>query len=99
MSLLNVTEEIRCEIDQNNLTILTLFDHSKAFDTIDHNVLLFKLKLIFNFSKTAINLISSYISNRSQAVYISDKKSEFCTVLRGVPQGSILEGFIYTIYQ
>ena len=84
-ALLNVTDEIRYAIDQNNLTILTLLDHSKAFDTIDHNVFLFKLKHFFNFSEAAINLISSYISNRQHAVYTSHKYSKFCTTLRGVP--------------
>ena len=49
-ALLNVTEGIRCEIDKNNLTMLTLFGYSKAFDTID-NVLLFKLNTFLTFLK------------------------------------------------
>ena len=97
-ALLNVTEEIRTHLDFNYVTILTLLDHSKAFDTIDHNILCSKLNYFYNFSIPAINLIKSYLTGRSQAVFSNEKRSQFRFLQRGVPQGSILGPLLFSMY-
>ena len=62
---------------------------SKAFDTIDHKILLHKL-YNYGIRGIALNLIESYLSNRFQSVKIDDEKSDKLQVRYGVPQGSVL---------
>ena len=63
-------------------------DLSKAFDTINHDLLIAKLKA-YGFSREALKLIKSYLKNRKQKVQINNKlSSEERDVIAGVPQGS-----------
>ena len=66
-ALLKLTEDIRRGIDKKYVTLLLLFDFSKAFDTISSFRLLGRLRLM-GFSRTALQWISSYISGRQQCV-------------------------------
>ena len=61
----------------------------KAFDLVDHDILLKKMKT-YNFSENTIKFFKSYISNRTQVVRDGEFVSSSRTVLTGVPQGSIL---------
>ena len=63
-------------------------DLSKAFDTINHGLVLAKLKA-YGFSKQALSFMCSYLNNRRQRVQINNKFSSLKEVLAGVPQGSI----------
>ena len=63
-------------------------DLSKAFDTINHDLMLAKLKAS-GFSTNALNLIQSYLKNRKQKAQINNKFSLERNVITGVPQGSI----------
>ena len=65
-SLANVTNNILQNIDRGQLTGLVFLDHSKGFDTLDHNILLDKLTVSFNFNKSATQWFSSYLTGRSQ---------------------------------
>lgn len=97
-ALINVVEEIRQAADDGNVTFLTLLDFSKAFDTVNHNVLCSKLRNQFQFSPPSINLIYSYLYGRFQAVVSNNSVSTFLPLSRGVPQGSILGPLLFALY-
>ena len=73
----------------NGKMIVVLVDFKKAFDLVDHQILLSKLKL-YGIDREALNWFSTYLAHRRQQVSINDNKSDFETVTFGVPQGSIL---------
>ena len=77
---------------------LVLVDQSKAFNIIDHDILIGKLKII-GFTNQAIQIIQDYLSDRRQYVSIQNAKSD-CLVTgpRSVVQGSTLSGVLYLIY-
>ena len=65
--MVKILDDIRIPFDNNHITILCLLDFTKAFDTVDHLILCQKLKKRFCFSNSAVNLINSYLTNRSQS--------------------------------
>ena len=77
-------------------TGMILLDLQKAFDTLDHRVLLEKTKC-FGFRASVIKWFESYLSNRKFLVCI-DVFSEARTLKYGVPQGSILGPFLFLLY-
>lgn len=97
-ALIDVTEEIRSNMDDKNITFLVLLDHTKAFDSVDSQILTLKLRKFFNFTDTSIKLMDSYLTDRTQSVYLNDKISDVLTLRRGVPQGSILGPLLYSMY-
>ena len=79
------------------MTGMILIDLQKAFDAIDHDVLLQKLYAI-GFSKHTVNWFKSYLSNRSFLVNLENNFSLPVSVSCGVPQGSILGPLLFLIY-
>ena len=78
--------------------ILGIFvDLSKAFDTIDHKILLTKLQR-YGIRGNTHDLIKSYLSRRHQYTEVLGKKSESLTVEYGVPQGSVLGPLLFILY-
>ncbi len=84
-------------MDKNNTPLNIFLDLSKAFDTLDHEILLEKLKY-YGIIGVPHRLMECYITNRKQYVDIDDVQSEMLTVTTGVPQGSILGPLIFIIY-
>ena len=83
--------------DKGLMTGMILIDLQKAFDTIDHDVLLQKLYAV-DFSKHTVNWFQSYLSNRSFLVNLGNNISHPASVSCGVPRGSILGPLLFLIY-
>jgi exonuclease III len=96
-ALLKVTDDLITASDKNHISILTLLDFTKAFDTIHHNVLHAILKFI-GLSNSARQLIKSYLEDRLQSVKIDNFISNSRSINKGVPQGSILGPLLFIIY-
>ena len=73
-------------------------NRSAAFDTVDHNILLTRLHDSFGISGTALEWFKSYLSNRTQFVRVNDSSSTSHDLNFGVPQGSVLGPFLYSLY-
>ena len=90
--------EIIRNATDNNKHILGIFiDLSKAFDTIDHRILLNKLNH-YGIRGQALELLKSYLTNRYQYTAISKVNSEKLEVMFGVPQGSVLGPLLFLLY-
>ena len=85
-------------MNEHYISALVLLDLSAAFDTKDHNILLSRLSSNFGITDTALSLLSSYLSNRSQSVLINQTCSAQLPLLRGVPQGSVLGPLLFSLY-
>ena len=92
-ALINVTDNILKVINEKSASLLVLLDMSKAFDSLNHNLLLGKLRKL-GLKASIISLFGSYLSR----VPYEDSVSELLLVTNGVPQGSILSPMLFTVY-
>ena len=97
LAALEITDRITKLLDKGNLPFNIYLDLSKAFDTIDHNILIHKLKF-YGFDKTALSLIKTYLSERKQYVHFKNTNSSLLKSHCGVSQGSVLGPLLFIIY-
>ena len=97
-ALLRVMNDIQQEMFNKNHVALLLLDSSSAFDTVDHRILLRKLKYEFYIGNKSLNMIKSFLENRSFSVIINESSSEPRPLHYGVPQGSLLGPLMYSLY-
>ena len=89
-ALLRVYSDIVTMVGKGNGSYLVLLDLSAAFDTIDHDTLFVILEKYIGITGSALQLLKSYFSDRSQRVLIDDVMSGAANIVCGVPQGSVL---------
>ena len=85
---MQLVDKINNAVEKNETTIRVYLDLSKAFDTIDHDILLHKLDY-YGFRGIVLDWFRDYLSKRTQYVCYNDNKSDLKTILCGVPHGSI----------
>ena len=96
-ALLNAQNLILQNLSKNQISLLLLIDFSKAFDMVDHAILVRKLKH-YGIRGFALKWLESYLSGRKQFVSINEANSETLEMEYGVPQGSILGPLLFIIY-
>ena len=96
-SLLSIVESIRDQLDNNTFSCGVFVDLEKAFDTVNHDILLKKLGY-YGIRGAANNWFTSYFSGRQQTVTLNGVTSEYSKISCGVPQGSILGPLLFLLY-
>ena len=96
-ALIEITEKIREALDQKKFACGIFVDLQKAFDTVNHNILLRKLEY-YGVRGLPLSWFKSYLHGRSQFVSINGTQSETSLLEHGVPQGSVLGPLLFLIY-
>ena len=93
-----MVDQIYEAFEKNEYTLGVFIDLSKAFDTVDHSILLRKLEL-YGVTDRNYAWIKSYLSKRLRYIQIDENsRTELCVVKCGVPQGSILGPLLFLLY-
>ena len=95
ITLLCVCDDFLLALDSKKKVVLVLLDLSSSFDTIDHDVLMDRLRSRYGRKETALKWFRSYLTNRTQSVRIGDSSSSNRTLKYGVPQGSVLGPLLF----
>ena len=96
-ALIQMIDRWLLNINNNEFTGVVFADLAKAFDVINHSLLLRKLAL-YKISNNSLQLITSFLSNRRQLVHVNGSDSDFLPVKYGVPQGTILGPVLFSLY-
>ena len=97
MALISLTDKIINAMENGEFAIGVFLDFSKAFDTVDHNILFMKLEH-YGIRGLALSWIKSYLYQRTQYVHYLNADSNIKYISCGVPQGSILGPLLFLLY-
>ena len=97
-ALLFVVNQTKMAFENRKGTVLVFIDFSSAFDTIDHAILLRRLRLRYGLEGKALDIIASYLKRRTQCVVIGEQSSSPSMLTSGVPHGSVLGPLLFSLY-
>ena len=96
-AILQLIDQINDNFEKNYFTLGVFIDLSKAFDTVDHQILISKLKN-YGIEGDNLNWFKNYLQNRKQYLILNKYETSFGSIKCGVPQGSILGPLLFLIY-
>ena len=96
-ALINIIDLWLNAIDNGKMIGVVLVDFKKAFDLVDHQILIKKLE-IYGIKDGALQWFNTYLTNRKQQVSINNCKSDFQHISYGVPQGSIMGPLLFLLF-
>ena len=94
-ALLKVVNDLFLSHNKGNISVLVLLDFSSVFDTIDHPIPVHRLHTDFGFIDSVLQWFSSYLTDRTHYVSLSNHCSAFTPVHSGVPQVSVLVPMLF----
>ena len=97
-ALLKVVYDLFLSLIKGNKSVLALHDFSSAFDTIDHPILVHRVHADFGFTDAVLQWFSSFLTDRTHYVSLSNHCSDFAPVHSDVQQGSVLGPILFTMY-
>jgi hypothetical protein len=97
LACLEFTDQIQHTLDTNKNAVTIFMDLSKAFDTLDHSIIISKLKF-YGIRGTELSFFESYLYNRKQFVSVNSANSDIASISCGVPQGSVLGPLLFLIF-
>ena len=98
IAVLCVTSAIKTAMDNKHGTTLILVDFSEAFDTINNDILIRRLRLRYGFVGKTLDWMTSYLQEQTQRIVIGGQSSSTATLTAGVPQGSVLGPLLFPLY-
>ena len=96
--LLRLLSDFYGAVDRGQVTLLSLFDVSSAFDSVDHSILLQRLSTSFGLVDQPLDWLTSFLTDRSNCVVLGSSRSPWVPAPLGVPQGSILGPLLYLLH-
>ena len=97
-NMVGFCDSLALSLNDCQRTDVVYFDFSKAFDSVNHDLLLDKLKNVYNIDGRLLKFLVNYLCGREQCVVIGNSKSTMKPVLSGVPQGSILGPILFVLF-
>ena len=97
LAIIEIVDKIREEMENGNSVIAIYLDLSKAFDLVNHEILLYKLNY-YGVRGQVLDWFKSYLTDREQYTYINNTYSESIKTNIGVPQGSVLGPLLFLVY-
>ena len=98
LAISNIYAKLINNIDNGLYSCCLFLDLSKAFDTVDHKILLKKMNLFFGIRGIALDLFKSYLTDRYSYTVVAETKSNLQKISCGVPQGSCLGPILFLLY-